>query len=209
MANPLERTRPRRPSIIVSRAVAFESVRGRVIILAVSPFAQKEEFGARRPRRESMKSEEIDLEALIAAVETELPDVEHFLDLRTGEILTIVGGIAAEEVDTGALDEVARDNRQLARRVREERDCYEPLPAIDPEAGFRWMQEFAATVADEQLREKLQKVLRECDDVCFRAFRRALKHAPEPERERWFAFRNEKIAEFIEAWLEGRINDEL
>ncbi|HEX8140703.1 MAG TPA: UPF0158 family protein [Pyrinomonadaceae bacterium] len=155
-----------------------------------------------------MKSKEIDREALIAAVETELPDVQHFLDLRTGEILTIVGGLSDEEMDEGALDEIARDNRRLASLVREEPDCYEPVPPISPEAGFRWMQEFAASVADERLRRKLQKVLRECADQCFQAFRRALLHAPEQERERWFAFRNEKIAEFIDAWLEGRIGDE-
>jgi Uncharacterised protein family (UPF0158) len=155
-----------------------------------------------------MKSKEIDREALIAAVETELPEVEHFLDLRTGEILTIVR-LPEEEIDEDELDEIARDNRRLANLVREDPDCYEPVPPISPEAGFRWMQEFAASVADEHLRRKLQKVLRECADQCFQAFRRALLHAPEEERERWFAFRNEKIAEFIDAWLEGRINDEL
>ena len=152
-----------------------------------------------------MRREEINRETLIAAVETELPNVEHYLDLRTGEILIVV----SDEGDTGELDEIARDNRQLASRVRAEPDCYEPVPSIAPEAAFRWMQEFAASVADERLRRNLQKVLRECADACFEAFRRALKGAPEEERERWFAFRNEKIAEFIDAWLEGRINDEL
>ncbi|HYY59625.1 MAG TPA: UPF0158 family protein [Pyrinomonadaceae bacterium] len=156
-----------------------------------------------------MKSEEIDLEALIAAVETELPNVEHFLDLRTGEILTIVGDLYEEETEMEDADEVARDNRRLARRVREERDCYVSVPTIAPEGGFSWMQEFAASVPEARLRRRLQKVLRECTDECFRAFRRALKHAPEQERERWFAFRNEKIEEFIDAWLEGRIKDEL
>jgi hypothetical protein len=156
-----------------------------------------------------IKGKEIDREALIAAVETELPDVEHFLDLRTGEILIVVGGIDGADADTGELDEVARDNRELARRVRAEPDCFEPVPAIEPEAGFRWMQEFASTVADDRLRSKLQKVLRECEDQCFKAFRQALRRAPEQERERWFAFRNEKISEFIDAWLDGRINDEL
>jgi hypothetical protein len=156
-----------------------------------------------------INGKEIDREALIAAVETELPDVEHFLDLRTGEILIVVGGINEVDADTGELDEVARDNRELARRVRAEPDCFEPVPEIAPEAAFRWMQEFAASVADLRLRNKLQKVLMECEDQCFRAFRHALRRAPEEERERWFAFRNEKISEFIDAWLDGRINDEL
>ena len=153
-----------------------------------------------------MKREEIDREALIAAVETELPRVEHYLDLRTGEVLTIVGRI--EDAETGELDEVARDNRELARRVRSDPLCYEVVPAIAPEAAFRWMQEFAATIADQHLSRKLEDVLRECTDKCFEAFRQTLGSAPQQERERWFAFRNEKIAEFIDAWLEGRINED-
>jgi hypothetical protein len=155
-----------------------------------------------------MRREEINREALIAAVETELPDVEHYLDLRTGEVLPIVGAVGDEEGDLEALDEIARDNRMLARRVREEPDCYEPVPSIRPEAGFGWMQEFTASVADTRLRNRLQKVLRDCTNDCFEAFRHALKSAPEPERERWFAFRNEKIVEFIDEWLAGRVEDE-
>lgn len=163
----------------------------------------------KRARKAVTKGEEIDRDALVAAVETELPNVEHYLDLRSGEILIIVGGLSERDGDANELDEVARDNRELARRVRAEPDCYEPVPAIAPEAGFRWMQEFAGGVADTRLRRKLQKVLSECADKCFQAFRHALKSAPEEERERWFAFRNEKIKGFIDAWLDGRINDEL
>jgi hypothetical protein len=150
-----------------------------------------------------MRREEIDREALMAAVETELPDVEHYVDVRTGEVLTIVGPVWDAEADSSAMDEIARDNRGLARRVRQEPERYEVVPSIAPEAGFRWMQEFSATIADRELREKLQQTLRDCTDDCFAAFRQALLGAPESERERWFALRNEKIAEFIDAWLEG------
>jgi hypothetical protein len=145
----------------------------------------------------------IDREALLAAIETELPEVEHYLDLRTGEILTIVGPVWTDDTEALALDEIARENRKLANLVRAEPDCYELVPSVATEAGFRWMQEFAATIAHEEVREKLQGILRDCTDDCFRAFRRALPHLPDNERERWFAFRNEKIEEFINAWLEG------
>lgn len=147
----------------------------------------------------------MDYEALIAAVETELPNIEHFLDLRTGEVLTVVAAGESAGVETGELDEIAADNRRLAARVRAEPERYERVPSIAPEAGFRWMQEFAASVADLSLREELQKALRDCSDDCFQAFRlRLLEATAETERERWFAFRNEKIEEFIDAWLEGR-----
>ncbi|HEY0405761.1 MAG TPA: UPF0158 family protein [Pyrinomonadaceae bacterium] len=151
-----------------------------------------------------MKKEETDYEALIAAVETELPQIDNFLDLRTGEVLTIVGLEKSERMDTGELDEIAADNRRLGLRVREEPERYARVPSIDPEAGFRWMQEFAASISDEPLRAELQRMLNDCRDDCFQAFRRRLHSAPEEERERWFAFRNEKLEEFIDAWLEGR-----
>jgi hypothetical protein len=150
-----------------------------------------------------MKREEIDREGLLAAVETELPHIEHFLDLRTGEVLTVVTTTEDETPATGELDEIAADNRRLAARVRAEPDRYERVPSIAPEAGFRWMQEFASTINDEHLRAEMQKALSDCTDDCFQTFRRCLKRADEHERERWFAFRNEKLEEFIDAWLEG------
>lgn len=156
-----------------------------------------------------MKSEEIDYEALIAAVETELPNVEHFLDLRSGEVLTIVASKESQETDTAELDEIAADNRRIAHSVRAEPERFRRVPSIAPEAGFRWMQEFAASIASTDLRTRMQGALRDCSDDCFQAFRRYLQSAPEEERERWFAFRNEKIAEFIDVWLEGRSNDDV
>lgn len=145
----------------------------------------------------------IDREALVAAIETEMPEVQHYLDLRSGEILTVVGPVWTDDVERVALDEIARDNRKLALLIRAEPDCYELVPSVASEAGFRWMQEFAATTADDPVREKLQTLLRDCTDDCFGAFRRALPGLPDRERERWFAFRNEKIEEFINAWLES------
>lgn len=150
-----------------------------------------------------MKREEIDREGLLAAVETELPHIEHFLDLRTGEVLTIVATGEGETPATGELDEIAADNRRLAARVRAEPGRYERVPSIAPEAGFRWMQEFASTISEEDLRAEMQKALTDCTEDCFQTFRRCLLHADERERERWFAFRNEKLEEFIDAWLEG------
>ena len=151
-----------------------------------------------------MQSEEIDYEALIAALETELPDVAQYLDLRTGEVLTVVVSKESAEAETGELDEIAADNRRLAHMVRAEPERFERVPSIAPEAGFRWMQEFASSVADAVLRQEMQSSLRDCSDDCFQAFRRCLARAPEDERERWFAFRNEKLSEFIDAWLDGR-----
>src|SRR5437764_5877738 len=100
-----------------------------------------------------MKWEEIDKEALIAAIETELPEVSQYFDLKTGEVLTVVGPVWVDAGDEESLDKIARSNRGLAHRVREEPDRYELMPSIASEAAFRWMQEFAATVSHSRLRK--------------------------------------------------------
>jgi hypothetical protein len=149
-----------------------------------------------------MNAEQIDLEGLIAAVETELPDVEHYLDLRSGQILIVVKTDGTEDISK--LDQIARDNLALSRCVHLEPEAYERIPSIASDAALRWMQEWAATVADDEMRDRLERVLRSCTDDCFRAFRQELSNAPQEERERWFAFREEKLAEFVTEWAEGR-----
>jgi Uncharacterised protein family (UPF0158) len=148
-----------------------------------------------------MNREQVDLEGLVAAIETELPDVEHYLDLRSGEILTVVK--KDPWVDTGRLDTVALENLALSRRIREEPEAFEQVPSIAIEAGFQWMKEFSATVEEKALRERLEGVLYECTDGCFKEFRREIMKAPENERERWFAFRDARLKAFVVDWLEG------
>jgi hypothetical protein len=148
-----------------------------------------------------MNREQVDLEGLVAAIETELPDVEHYLDLRSGEILTVVR--KDPWVDTGKLDPVALENMALSRRIREEPEAFEQVPSIAIEAGFQWMKEWSATVEEKALRERLAGVLYECSDDCFRQFRREIMNAPENERERWFAFREARLKDFVVDWLEG------
>jgi hypothetical protein len=149
-----------------------------------------------------MNAEQIDLEGLIAAVETELPEVEHYLDLRSGQILIVVKTDGIE--DLRKLDQIAQDNLALSHRVHSEPEAYERIPSIASDAALRWMQEWAATVADDELRGRLEGVLQNCTDDCFRAFRQELSSAPQEERERWFAFREEKLSEYLTDWVERR-----
>jgi hypothetical protein len=148
-----------------------------------------------------MNREQVDLEGLVAAIETELPDVEHYLDLRSGEILTVVKKDLW--VDTGKLDPVALENQALSRRIREEPEAFEQVPSIAAEAGFQWMKEWSATLEDKTLRERLEEVLYECSDDCFKEFRREIMNAPEDEREQWFAFREGRLRDFVVDWLNG------
>ena len=63
---------------------------------------------------------------------------------------------------------------------------------------YAWMAEFAATVADARLRERLEIALD--GRGAFRRFKNALLNAP-AERERWFAFRDERLRAAAREWL--------
>src|SRR4051794_23428756 len=133
-----------------------------------------------------MEMEQVDVEGLIAAVETELPEVEHYFDVETGQVLTVVK--TSDDIDESKLDQIALDNLAVAKKIKANPGEYELVPSIEAEAGFRWMQEWAATVADEHLRRRLMDVLHSCTDDCFKGFRKELLTAPIETRELWFAF---------------------
>jgi Uncharacterised protein family (UPF0158) len=145
----------------------------------------------------------IDLEGLIAAIETRLPHIENYLHIPSGEVVTVVN--RPDRPNTQELDEIARDNLLLSAKVKAEPDAYAPVPHVAPDLAFRWMQEWSSTVADETLRTGLLSVLQTCEDECFEKFRNAIGSAPESERERWFAFREEKLTEFVLEWVDGLV----
>jgi Uncharacterised protein family (UPF0158) len=145
----------------------------------------------------------IDLEGLIAAIETRMPHVENYLHIPSGEVVTVVN--RPNRPSTQELDEIARDNLLLAAKVKAEPEAYAPVPRVAPDLAFRWMQEWSSTIADETLRTRLLSVLQKCDDECFEQFRDAISSAPDAERERWFAFREEMLAEYVLEWVDGLV----
>ena len=148
-----------------------------------------------------MNRANIDLEGLVAAVETRMPHIENYLHVRSGEVVTVVN--RPDRPRTQELDEIARDNLLLAAKVRAEPNDYVPVPSVASDLAFRWMQEWSSTVADETLRTELLSMLQTCGNECFEKFRDAVGAAPESERERWYAFREEKLAEFVLEWVDG------
>jgi Uncharacterised protein family (UPF0158) len=154
-----------------------------------------------------MNRANIDLEGLIAAVETQMPHIENYLHLRSGEVVTVVN--RPNRPDTQELDEIARDNLLLAAKVRAEPEAYAAVPDVASDLALRWMQEWSSTVADETLRNRLLSTLQSCDDECFENFRVAMSSATEEERERWFAFRQEKLTEFVLEWVDGLAESEI
>jgi hypothetical protein len=124
----------------------------------------------------------VDWEALEDAFENNAPEVHSYLHLKTGEVLRVVDGIADPEMHS----RIASDAEYM--RV-------EPVSSREQ---YRWMERFIPLVEDTDLRQKLVGAID--GKGAFRRFKDVLMGHVQ-ERERWFAFRSERLRVFMEAWL--------
>ncbi|HET6611358.1 MAG TPA: UPF0158 family protein, partial [Kofleriaceae bacterium] len=83
----------------------------------------------------------IDWDALETAVERNAPDTESFLDLTSGQVVTLVGGDP--------------ETPMLKRRVAENITSFLRVEPASSREQYRWMERFVASVADPALRERL------------------------------------------------------
>lgn len=124
----------------------------------------------------------VDWEALEDAFENNAPEVHSYLHVSTGEVLRVVDGIADPEMHT----RIASDAN------------YMRVDPVSSREQYRWMERFIPMVDDNELRERLAHAID--GKGAFRRFKDVLM-AHGPERERWFAFRSERLRVFMEAWL--------
>ena len=124
-------------------------------------------------------------EALEDAFENNAPEVHSYLHLSTGEVMRVVDGVADPVTHT----RIVSDNNY--RRV-------EPVSSREQ---YRWMERFIATVEEGPLRQRL---LQSIDGKgAFRRFKDVLMSFP-VDRERWFAFRSERLKMCMEGWLDAQ-----
>ena len=124
----------------------------------------------------------VDWEALEDAFENNAPEVHSYLHLDTGEVLRVVDGIADPEMHA----RIASDPN------------YMRVDPVSSREQYRWMERFIPMVEDPELRERLTRAID--GKGAFRRFKDVLMSYG-PERERWFAFRSERLRVFMEAWL--------
>jgi hypothetical protein len=122
---------------------------------------------------------------LETAFERNAPDTESFLDLRSGEVLTVAQG-AIDYAEVRAKVQAAGDS------------CVRIEPAASREQ-YKWMERFVAGVTDEALRERL--VIAIDGKGAFRRFKDVLLNYP-TERERWFSYRGDLLHWHMQKWLE-------
>ncbi|MDX2019074.1 MAG: UPF0158 family protein [Deltaproteobacteria bacterium] len=119
------------------------------------------------------------------AFERNSPDQESFLDLETGDLLSITEG----EPDAAARRAKVAGNAERFMRVD---------PASSREQ-YRWMERFVGSVADEPLRDRLLVAID--GKGAFRRFKDVLLAFP-AERERWFSYRSDLLHFHMQTWVE-------
>ena len=129
-----------------------------------------------------MKEVPIDWEALEDAFENNAPEVHSYLHLVSGEVLRVVDGIADPEMHT----RITTDANYLR------------VESVSSREQYRWMERFILMIEEAPFRSALGEAID--GKGAFRRFKDVLmSHAH--DRERWFAFRSERLRVFMEAWL--------
>jgi hypothetical protein len=136
------------------------------------------------PSSGALREVPIAWEALEDAFENNAPEVHSYLNLDSGDVVRIVDGIA--EPATHA--RIAVDPGYLR------------IEPVSSREQYRWMERFIATVEEPDLRQKLVGAID--GKGAFRRFKDVLMGFP-VDRERWFAFRSERLRIAIEAWLDA------
>jgi len=160
----------------------------------------------------------VDLDEVAFAMESRGFEITSYLDLETGEVIPVTQDARtyAEEI----LAQVGTDagSAAVARAIMEhdmpdwERDLvveaiavelgfgerFITIPASDSSAGYEDMESFTETVRAEGLQARLLDAIQGARP--FRRFKDAIAQCPE-ERERWFAFSNERQRQRVIAWL--------
>jgi hypothetical protein len=124
----------------------------------------------------------VDWEALEDAFENNAPEVHSYLHLTTGEVLRVVDGVADPHMHA----RISADPNYLR------------IDPVSSREQYRWMERFIPMVDDTELRGKLAHAID--GKGAFRRFKDVLMTYAE-DRERWFAFRSERLRTFMEAWL--------
>lgn len=124
----------------------------------------------------------IAIEALEDAFENNASEVHSYMHIESGEVVRIVDGVADPAMHT-----------RIASSP-----LYLKIHPVSSREQYRWMERFIATVADGPFKLKL---LSSIDGKgAFRRFKDILMTSA-IERERWFAFRSERLRAVIQTWL--------
>lgn len=164
----------------------------------------------------------VNLAELEFAFENASGMMSHYLDLETGQVVTITEDVRwrLEEIYRGMHDREDVEPMDFATALEQcnvpdwEKDILQEADRIEasygtryirvPEAGsyqgYQDMEDFIATVRDERLQDRLWRAIR--GRGAFRRFKDVLA-GHFHERERWFEFKDARLRERVLDWLES------
>lgn len=126
-----------------------------------------------------------DWTAMETAFEHNAPETHSYLDLKNGQVVTIVDSRPEDD-----------EKRQLIRRSE---GRFVHLDPASSREQYRWMERFVQSVTDEALKERL--ILAIDGKGAFRRFKDVLLSYP-VERDRWFTYRANLLHIYIHGWLD-------
>ncbi len=128
-----------------------------------------------------------DWTAMETAFEHNAPETHSYVDLKTGQVVTIVDSRPEDD-----------EKRQLMRKSE---GRFVHLDPASSREQYRWMERFVQSVVDDALRERL--ILAIDGKGAFRRFKDVLLSYP-VERDRWFTYRANLLHIYINGWLDAQ-----
>lgn len=166
-----------------------------------------------------MRKLKIDLDYLAYALENASWEMDHYLDLETGQVIMVATDTyrELEDIYEAAYDSESEEAFDLAE-VLEQRDLpewqkqvlleahhieanssrYLAIPQADSYEGYNDMEAFIFTIEDSRLQDRLWQAIR--GRGAFRRFKDTLARYPR-ERNRWFEFKDKLMEQRVLDWL--------
>ncbi|MEW6386467.1 MAG: UPF0158 family protein [Thermodesulfobacteriota bacterium] len=121
---------------------------------------------------------------LIMAFEDQSPEMQHFFDTQTGEVLAVFEDDMDEE-----------DIEQLEA----EPDRYLLIEPVHSSVGYEIMSDFVETLPEGKVQRELERALQQRRP--FRRFKDVLLNYPSVQED-WFRFHEQAFMEIIKEWLD-------
>ncbi len=129
---------------------------------------------------------QIDTDMLICALEDHNFEVHYYLDIKTGEIVTLT------DLDIPEEDE-------LRESLDKDKDRYIYIEPIDSRESYAIMERFVYQLPEGKSKNNLTEALKQRKP--FRQFKDTLHDYPDI-REKWFQYHNQEIKKIAREWLQ-------
>lgn len=141
----------------------------------------------------------IDLEDLLDVMDWHSEGLDHYLDLKTGDVVLYHKELGEREEGDPPEPAWQREQREMNRAIDEAAGGrYIFIEPVSSDDNYRRMEDFAESVRDPRLREELFTTLR--GKGAFRRFKDALWGSA---RDAWHRYERDRLMEYAKEWLDS------